>query len=141
MAPYIHAKPRQLSGGQKQRVAIARALAMQPEVLLFDEPTSALDPQMVGEVPVSYTHLGAAFPGGYRFRPYDCRGRSRRPGNFTAAASWKRFIGSAFILAPSSRFVNVANVTKGAINFLHFAPKIIILLKCEHYIDKLRTSR
>ena len=57
MAPFIHARPDQLSGGQKQRVAIARALCMNPEVLLFDEPTSALDPEMVGEVPVSYTHL------------------------------------------------------------------------------------
>ena len=51
------AYPASLSGGQKQRVAIARALAMSPDVMLFDEPTSALDPEMVGEVPVSYTHL------------------------------------------------------------------------------------
>ena len=51
--------PGQLSGGQQQRVAIARALSMDPMAMLFDEPTSALDPEMVNEVPVSYTHLRA----------------------------------------------------------------------------------
>ena len=59
LADKADAFPSQLSGGQKQRVAIARALEMKPDIMLFDEPTSALDPEMVGEVPVSYTHLRA----------------------------------------------------------------------------------
>lgn len=45
------------------------------------------------------------------------------------------------ILSPPSPFVNAAKQTKQTTNFLHFAPKISILLFCEQCVDKQRTSQ